>query len=454
MRAATVLLLLGAGGCGAFFGADFDGWNAVSSPQGEDAASPSTSDADSGSSPGTDSGTVIKDCAGHAPPLERCGDRCVDLASDTMNCGTCGTVCTESGATCKAGACKVPVACDTTKIASDPSNCGACGHSCLGGTCVDGACQPVQLATLSSISSLAIDATHVYYTRDNALGSGVARVDKGGGNKKLLGSASNAGSLAVDGTYVYVAPSGVSTTGHVVARVPKIGGASSPFIPLEAGRFVGNILQADPTTLFLSYMGEQGRGAAVYNFQLANGTRTRLGATSAPNVQGVVVNAAITADATNVYLLSTDAAGTAVWRCPKTTVDGCVKVGPALSAIPESVAVYASIVFVTTKSSILSGSPGTVSRIDVATGALTTIASNRPHPLGIAADASGVYWAEFGSTATDEGSLVRADHAGTNMKTLTNGIGKPEQIVLDSVAIYAASYDSATQPNAIWKIAK
>jgi hypothetical protein len=36
--------------------------------------------------------------------------------------------------------------CDNTD--DDPQNCGACGHDCLGGECVDGACQPVLITAL------------------------------------------------------------------------------------------------------------------------------------------------------------------------------------------------------------------------------------------------------------------------------------------------------------------
>src|SRR5690349_7067990 len=33
-----------------------------------------------------------------------------------------------------------------TNVATNPKHCGACFHDCLGGQCVGGACQPIQLA--------------------------------------------------------------------------------------------------------------------------------------------------------------------------------------------------------------------------------------------------------------------------------------------------------------------
>ena len=48
-----------------------------------------------------------------------CSDNCVDLNSDTANCGNCGTTC--SGACCT-GSC--------TNLTTDSRNCGACGSPC------------------------------------------------------------------------------------------------------------------------------------------------------------------------------------------------------------------------------------------------------------------------------------------------------------------------------------
>src|SRR5688572_2029032 len=40
----------------------------------------------------------------------------------------------------------------------DSKHCGTCGHSCLGGACAKGRCQPITLATSADLpSALAID---------------------------------------------------------------------------------------------------------------------------------------------------------------------------------------------------------------------------------------------------------------------------------------------------------
>jgi hypothetical protein len=66
-------------------------------------------------------------------------------SSGTAGIGGAGGAATESaGDGGMAGA-------DTcTNTTSDASNCGSCGHSCLGGACADGICQPLLLGTVPS----------------------------------------------------------------------------------------------------------------------------------------------------------------------------------------------------------------------------------------------------------------------------------------------------------------
>jgi hypothetical protein len=51
--------------------------------------------------------------------------------------------------------------CDGGSVGSDPLNCGACGHSCLGGACASGQCQPVMMVPFSPIGLL-LDSPYIY----------------------------------------------------------------------------------------------------------------------------------------------------------------------------------------------------------------------------------------------------------------------------------------------------
>ncbi len=59
--------------------------------------------------------------------------------------------------------------CTSDDVESDPRNCGTCGHDCLGGACVQGACQPFLFATAPSINRLALTASYLAYTTDAAI---------------------------------------------------------------------------------------------------------------------------------------------------------------------------------------------------------------------------------------------------------------------------------------------
>jgi hypothetical protein len=75
-----------------------------------------------------------------------CSDRCIDPATDVDNCGACGQAC-GGGQTCDAGGCACPAGqelCDGECVdtQSDGDHCGSCGTACaLGQGCAAGACQ-------------------------------------------------------------------------------------------------------------------------------------------------------------------------------------------------------------------------------------------------------------------------------------------------------------------------
>lgn len=93
--------------------------------------------------------------------------------SDTV-CSAGECICTEDLSDC-GGSC--------VALQENPDHCGACGHSCLGGNCVDGECQPIVMADDIDINSfLAISDAHVYELNDsNMLEFYANRIPKHGG---------------------------------------------------------------------------------------------------------------------------------------------------------------------------------------------------------------------------------------------------------------------------------
>lgn len=70
-------------------------------------------------------------------------------------------------------------------LATNAKHCGACFHDCLGGQCLDGVCQPVQLASDDEgLFAIAVDATHVYWS--NRTTGELKRVPIGGGSVEMV----------------------------------------------------------------------------------------------------------------------------------------------------------------------------------------------------------------------------------------------------------------------------
>ena len=92
-----------------------------------------------------------------------CSGACINLQTDSANCGSCGHTCL-SGQECIAGGCKCPdISCKGTCVDSqnDPNNCGGCGticpkgQSCNVGQCVSvcpGGCPDTQVCINGSCS--------------------------------------------------------------------------------------------------------------------------------------------------------------------------------------------------------------------------------------------------------------------------------------------------------------
>lgn len=84
-------------------------------------------------------------CKINGLPGTDCNGKCINLKTDSKNCGSCGTDC-ESGQSCKNGQCSCPLGktlCDgkCVNTNADGGNCGKCGNICSGGkACLLGNC--------------------------------------------------------------------------------------------------------------------------------------------------------------------------------------------------------------------------------------------------------------------------------------------------------------------------
>lgn len=119
---------------------------------------------------------------GRVPPS---GDAQVDGAAATIDAGD-GSVISVCG-----------------DLQTSPLDCGVCGHSCLGGTCVAGKCQPVVLVTGDTgLGAVVVDATTIYYAAEDA--GYIRKIPIGGGapvDVHYTGKAPHA--LVLDGDRIF-----------------------------------------------------------------------------------------------------------------------------------------------------------------------------------------------------------------------------------------------------------
>jgi sugar lactone lactonase YvrE len=326
-------------------------------------------------------------------------------------------------------------------LATDGNNCGSCGHSCLGGDCSGGVCQPVVMASgQANAVAIAVGGGYVYWTE---YGAGAVRrcpVTGCGASPETVATVSGSYTmgLAIDATDAYFsAKVAANPSLGSVYRVPLDGSAQPTELATNLDHPVwmaidsANVYWADwgdgrlmycplgvacasPTVVYTQTggpnMGPNGlvsTGAALlWVSDDGNARRCTIASCTTPTVLASGLNAptAIAVDATTAYWTNQGAAS--VMKC---LISGCGN-SPSL------------------------------------------VASNEPGAYAVAVDASGIYWTQ------GTGGLVRmcpASGCTGGAVTLGSGFSQPAGIALDADAVYVAVYGSNSGTNGeVVKIAK
>ena len=350
------------------------------------------------------------------PAVVRAGDASTSDASASDAIGDGEQTCSPQACAPKA-CCGKTVAC--IDLGPDKDNCGACGHSCLGGDCVNGSCQPFTLASGPFPTGLATDGIAIYFTED-ALPDpslGIKRCTIEGCNKSPTPLAWNrqwAFSIAVDSTYVYW------TEYANVLRCSKTSCVNAPYHLFQG------VAEVDwPAGIAID-------NTDVYWTDGVKGTLRKCSKMGCNNTPFTIAASlarptGLAVDGTSVYWANTDA-GTVV-KCPTTGCSGSPTVLASNQNAPYGIALdQANVYFTNWNAGVAKCAIGGCN--DKPT-VLVTLGSGQG-VRAIAVDATDVYFVTY-----DGGTLLKCAIAGCNdSPTLVATPLAPRDVVVDAVSIY------------------
>ncbi len=362
-------------------------------------------------------------CVVCSPNATRCSGSGVETC---MSDGSWGTAvqCAQPVPDCVSGAC----ACAETMcggacadLKTDPNNCNVCSHSCQGGACSAGMCQPVVLVSgqLGTNASLLVTGGSIYWSSP---ANAIMSVPVSGGTPSTVTATDPVwivDGLAAAGTTLYYAGGGDG-----VLAAPLAGGTSVTLYSNAANNYAVSAVATDGTNVYwVEENNVTGATSNVVELPLAAGTPTTLVSLTEHGIRSLAV------DATTVYWDNPLAPGS----LESTPIAGGGMVTTLASGLgnPKQLTVYGSTVYLVNAG--LTANAGAVLSIPSGGGSVTTMAANQAFPQYVAVDSSGVYW-----TTGAGGDAVLTKSLGGGMPTtlagnLSSGVAA---IALDSTSVY------------------
>lgn len=358
-------------------------------------------------------------------------------------------------------------------VLNDPHNCGGCGHDCQGGACFADTCQPVVLASNVCPTSIAVDATNVYFTHSSQSDWAVRKVAKTGasapidlasGAIPMYGPAQTAdGVTAWNGIAYWIAWQSGSS------QLQSVSIAGGPITTLD--NYTNSLARMVTRTLAAN-------GTGVYWANEDNGVR-RITSSGVDMISpglflwngggGLPYPVTIAVDANYAYFTSNDPPTLPQNLLNRVPIDGgpIVTVG-AVGAVVHAVIPLSDTAIATDGVNEYWASshqaPGMILGVPVGGGS-ESVAALTVNPstivTSLAVDASGVYWTENDASGVVAGKSFAS---GLLARTYISNQSYPFAVAVDDHAIYwvnaGTSYSTYPTPlpstctGSVMKIAK
>jgi hypothetical protein len=322
------------------------------------------------------------------------------------------------------------IATPCSDTSNDPHNCGACGHDCQGGSCASGACQPCVLVQETSVNSIAIDGSDLYFSTEvydsgsSTSYSNVAKVPLTGGTVTPLACGIQyASSVAVDASTIYFIQFLRNISGSVQS-VPRAGGTPTTLATFPTSYPIGMIL--DGQSLYVSLFTAGGNSVVVVP---TNGGPVR------PLVSGARLIGEYAAVA---YLVTQGNLSTMSLMGSRTTTI-------ASFPDPTAIAFFSSDIYVVNQM-VNNDFDGSIVRIPIGGGPKTPMATSLSQPVDLAVDASGIYWGQ--------NNELRRLAAGSESVLYTSPRQSQKSVQVDALAVYWIDTGSGVSAALIMKLAK
>ncbi len=330
----------------------------------------------------------------------------------------------DAASTCAAPSVSCGAQCVDLEVAEN--HCGSCEHSCLGGDCIDGMCQPLLLAVgQAEPYSIAIDAINVYWINQRGAALRFVPIDGSSIPQQLTSIDPNPFGIALDEQFAYWATPEIG-----ISRVALKKGATTD--QLVTTTTTPHWLATDGTDVFWT----DGQAAKVMKVD-RNGAQPPVALASTPDRPlGIAVAAG--------YVYWANEIGSVAIQRLATDGSGEVEnLASSASGGGKHLAVDATHVYYTT-------TKGQLMRVTVdASTDPEVLSSSLPHPLDLAIDGEHVYW-----TDPLAGTISRTTLAGDDKQTLVSDQSQPCYLAIDDDAVYWTNRAIDTNDGSVMKLAK